>query len=247
MSLKVLTVDDSKTIRMIVKKAFRPYNCEVYEAENGVEGLSSVGSLKPDLIVLDITMPVMNGIEMLEKLKGVPEFQDIPVIMLTAESGKDNVMRIVKMGVKDYLVKPFKDVQLIEKAEKIVKLTPKSASDAKDSSGENYFKKDGDVLMMSLPASVTRPVVLDVENSLGPALLDMKKTDSAKLVIDLLKVEKVNVSLIKTLLFAMSKSRETGFQFKVVGKPKLQEDLKGFKETSEIPILASVEEAKAAF
>jgi len=102
MPLKVLTVDDSKTIRMIVKKAFKPYDCELVEAENGQIGLDTAAREKPDLIILDITMPVMTGIEMLERLKKDDELKAIPVIMLTAESGKDNVMQIVKMGVQNY-------------------------------------------------------------------------------------------------------------------------------------------------
>ena len=127
MAYKILTVDDSKTIRMIVKKAFSPFNCEMFEGENGVEGLAIANKEKPDLIILDITMPVMTGIEMLEKLKAEKELKNIPVIMLTAESGKDNVMKIVKMGVRDYIVKPFKGDQLIERAKGILKLAPKPA------------------------------------------------------------------------------------------------------------------------
>lgn len=124
MAYKILTVDDSKTIRMIVKKAFKPYNCELFEGENGVEGLAIAAKEMPDLIILDITMPVMTGIEMLGKLKAENDLNDIPVIMLTAESGKENVMQIVKMGVKDYIVKPFKGEQLIERAKNILKLRP---------------------------------------------------------------------------------------------------------------------------
>ncbi|GAB6907601.1 Chemotaxis protein CheY homolog [Desulfosarcina cetonica] len=124
MAYKILTVDDSKTIRMIVKKAFKPYNCELFEGENGVEGLAIAAKEQPDLIILDITMPVMTGIEMLGKLKAESTMKDIPVIMLTAESGKENVMQIVKMGVKDYIVKPFKGEQLIERAKNILKLRP---------------------------------------------------------------------------------------------------------------------------
>ncbi len=124
MAYKILTVDDSKTIRMIVKKAFKPYNCELYEGENGVEGLAIAAKEMPDLIILDITMPVMTGIEMLGKLKAENDLKGIPVIMLTAESGKENVMQIVKMGVKDYIVKPFKGEQLIERAKNILKLRP---------------------------------------------------------------------------------------------------------------------------
>ena len=103
MSHKILTVDDSRTIRMIVKKAFQQYDCNIVEAENGMEGLALAAKEKPDLIILDITMPVMTGIEMLGKLKEDPELKDIPVIMLTAESGRDNVMGIVKMGVRDVI------------------------------------------------------------------------------------------------------------------------------------------------
>ncbi len=124
MAYKILTVDDSKTIRMIVKKAFKPYNCDLFEGENGVEGLAIAAKEMPDLIILDITMPVMTGIEMLGKLKTESDLKDIPVIMLTAESGKENVMQIVKMGVKDYIVKPFKGDQLIERAKNILKLMP---------------------------------------------------------------------------------------------------------------------------
>ena len=129
MALRVLTVDDSKTIRMIVKKAFKDFDCELFEAENGVEGLAVAAKEKPGLIVLDITMPVMNGIEMIGRLKEEPGLKDIPVIMLTAESGKDNVMQIVKMGVKDYMVKPFKGKDLIERVEKIITLKSKSGED----------------------------------------------------------------------------------------------------------------------
>jgi DNA-binding response OmpR family regulator len=125
MSFKILTVDDSKTIRMIVRKAFSPYNCELFEGENGVEGLAIANREKPDLIILDITMPVMTGIEMLGKLKKETDLKNIPVIMLTAESGKDNVMKIVKMGVCDYVVKPFKGDQLLDRAKAILKLKSK--------------------------------------------------------------------------------------------------------------------------
>ena len=148
MALKVLTVDDSKTIRMIVKKAFKQYDCEIFEAENGLEGLAMTAKEKPDLIVLDITMPVMNGIEMLERLKGEATLKDIPVIMLTAESGKDNVMQIVKMGVKDYMVKPFKGEDLIGRVEKIIKLTLKSADDGTADNGNKYFSQVEDVTVM---------------------------------------------------------------------------------------------------
>lgn len=128
MPYKILSVDDSLTIRMLVKRSFKNYDCVVIEASNGEEGLAAAAKEKPDLIFLDITMPVMDGVTMLTKLKENPDLKGIPVIMLTAESGRENVAYIAKLGVRDYLVKPFKDEQLIEKAGRVLKLEPKAAA-----------------------------------------------------------------------------------------------------------------------
>jgi two-component system cell cycle response regulator len=124
--MKILTVDDSKTIRMIIKRTFAPYDAIVLEASQGEEGLVLAAAEKPDLIVLDITMPVMDGVTMLTKLKENAALRAIPVIMLTAESGRENVAYIANLGVRDYLVKPFKDDQLIEKVIRIIPLQKKA-------------------------------------------------------------------------------------------------------------------------
>jgi|SRR5580658_3268915 two-component system cell cycle response regulator len=128
MPIKVLSVDDSRTIRMIVTRAFMPYDCQIIEAANGEEGLAAAARERPDLILLDITMPVMDGVAMLGKLKESDTLKHLPVIMLTAESDRDNVLRIAKMGVNDYLAKPFRDEQLIEKAARAVQLQRKAAA-----------------------------------------------------------------------------------------------------------------------
>jgi two-component system cell cycle response regulator len=128
MATKILSVDDSRTIRLIVGRAFKPFDCQVCEAANGEEGLAAAAREKPDLIILDVTMPVMDGVTMLAKLKEDPALKIIPVIMLTAESGRENVLQIARLGVRDYLVKPFKEEQLIEKAGRIVPLVKRSAA-----------------------------------------------------------------------------------------------------------------------
>ncbi len=125
MATKILSVDDSRTIRLIVGRAFKSYDCTVLEACNGEEGLATAAREKPDLIILDVTMPVMDGVTMLTKLKEDEAIKGTPVIMLTAESGRENVLHIAKLGVRDYLVKPFKEDQLIEKAGRIVSLVKK--------------------------------------------------------------------------------------------------------------------------
>ena len=246
MALKVLTVDDSKTIRMVVKRAFKGFDCELHEAENGVEGLSLASKVKPDLIVLDITMPVMNGIEMLEKLKAEPSLKDIPVIMLTAESGKDNVMKIVKMGVNDYMVKPFKGDQLIERVEKIVKLSPKSADAAGAGSAGKYFALDQDVELLNLPEKVGRPLIVELESALAAKTREMMGAGIKKLIVNMGKCSQRNMSLIKLIVLIASHCKKTGINFRLVGRRSMEEELKGFQETSAIPFDASVEAAKAA-
>jgi two-component system cell cycle response regulator len=126
MGPKLLTVDDSKTIRMIVTRAFKGFACEIFEAADGVEGLTVAQRERPDIIILDLTMPVMDGVEMLTKLKADPELRSIPVVMLTAESGRENVLRIAKLGVRDYLVKPFKEELIVERVGRIIDLKAKS-------------------------------------------------------------------------------------------------------------------------
>jgi len=246
MALKVLTVDDSKTIRMIVKKAFKQYNCELFEAENGVEGLAAAAKIKPDLIVLDITMPVMNGIEMLEKLKAEPGLKDIPVIMLTAESGKDNVMQIVKMGVKDYMVKPFKGEELIGRVEKILKLAPKPSDDGADGNGNKYFSEIDDVTVLVLPIRVTRPVSVEVDGKLQSKLKDMADSQKNKMILDLCKVAETNVSLIKLIISTLQRCQSGKVAVELVASPKQGGELKSFQETAGIPVVHTIEEARAA-
>ena len=131
MSIKILTIDDSKTIRLIVAKAFKPFDCVVLEAENGVVGLAVAGREKPDVILLDYTMPVMDGFEVLARLRSDPDLKSTPVIMLTAEAGRDTVIRIAQLGVRDYLIKPFKGELLIERVGRVVDLKPKAAVEKK--------------------------------------------------------------------------------------------------------------------
>jgi two-component system cell cycle response regulator len=135
MGRKILTVDDSKTIRMIVAKAFKPFDCEVLEGSNGVEGLAVATREKPDIIVLDFTMPIMDGFEMLSKLKADADLKGIPVIMLTAEAGREQVLKIAKLGVRDYLIKPFKEELIVERVSRVIDLKPRGEAVAKN---KNY-------------------------------------------------------------------------------------------------------------
>jgi CheY-like chemotaxis protein/CheY-specific phosphatase CheX len=130
MAPKILSVDDNPIISFLVASALRPFDCIVCGATDGEEGLAAAIREKPDLIILDISMPVMDGIAMLAQLRQNPELASTPVIMLTAWSGQERVLQASELGVLDYLVKPFTKSQLIEKVGRIVHLASKSAAGA---------------------------------------------------------------------------------------------------------------------
>ena len=247
MSFKVLSVDDSKTIRMIVKKAFRSYDCEIFEAENGVEGLVIANHEKPDLIVLDITMPVMDGVEMLEKLKNEESLKNIPVIMLTAESGKENVMNIVKLGVNDYMVKPFKGDQLIERVKKIINIEQAKDDDTERDRSKKYFSADGDFQILSVPDKVSGSIVAGVEEALKVKIKEMANSGMNKIILDLSKVSDVNISLVKLIVSVLKSCKSSEIKARIFGTETLHGELKGFHETAELPIEHSIDKAKSAF
>lgn len=119
---KILTVDDSKTIRMILARLFRPFACELHEAGNGEEGLAVAGHEKPSLIILDYNMPVMDGVTMLRLLREDEDLKKTPVIMLTADSSTEIISTVARFGVRDYITKPFNEDQLLGKASRLINL-----------------------------------------------------------------------------------------------------------------------------
>jgi len=125
MTPKILSIDDSKTIRLLLARLFRPFACEWREAANGEEGLAAATREKPNLIILDYNMPVMDGVTMLRKLREDPELKRTPVIMLTAEAGPENLATVARLGVRDYVIKPFREEELLAKAGRIIPLIPR--------------------------------------------------------------------------------------------------------------------------
>jgi CheY-like chemotaxis protein len=113
--VRVLVVDDESDIVSTVQYRLEFCEFEVITATNGKEGLEKAASEKPDLILLDISMPVMDGHEMLERLKNRPDLKDIPVIMLTAYSDAKDIAKVADLGVVDYITKPFDFTELMGK------------------------------------------------------------------------------------------------------------------------------------
>lgn len=126
---KILSVDDSRTIRLMLKRVFRPFHCELFEAADGMEGLEAVITHQPDLIMLDYNMPVMDGVTMLRKMREHDNIKRTPVIMLSAEDSNEIISTVARLGVRDYIIKPFEDENLLSKVSRIINLERKPEPD----------------------------------------------------------------------------------------------------------------------
>ncbi len=115
MTKKVLTIDDSKTLRMLIGKHLAPFGIEMLQAENGEQGITRARETSPDVILLDYNMPIMDGYHTLIELKTDPALKAIPVVMLTTETVKETVIKLLKLGLKDYIAKPFTREVLLQK------------------------------------------------------------------------------------------------------------------------------------
>jgi two-component system, chemotaxis family, chemotaxis protein CheY len=115
--VKILSVDDSAIVRKIMRSAVEVLNYELLEAGDGIEALAILEKEWPDtlLILMDWNMPGMNGYDCLVALKKRIEFQNIPVMMVTTESEKENIVKAIQAGAAHYMTKPFTMEELIKK------------------------------------------------------------------------------------------------------------------------------------
>lgn len=118
--LKFLVVDDFSTMRRILRNLLKELGfANVQEAENGAEGLAKLRAETFDFVVLDWNMPVMTGIEMLKEVRADAGLKHLPVLMVTAEAKKENIIEAAQAGASGYVVKPFTAAILDEKLKKI--------------------------------------------------------------------------------------------------------------------------------
>ena len=119
MPKKILAVDDEKHIVRLVQVNLERAGYEVVTAFDGKEALDKVRDENPDLVVLDVMMPYMDGFEVLQTLRRNPETRDIPVIMLTAKAQDQDVFKGWQSGVDCYLTKPFNPMELLSFVKRI--------------------------------------------------------------------------------------------------------------------------------
>ena len=120
-NMKFLVVDDFATMRRIVRNLLKEAGItNVEEAEDGAAALSMLKAGKFDFVISDINMPNMNGFDMLRQIRSEPQLKTLPVLMVTAEAKKEDIINAAQIGASGYIVKPFTKAILEEKLGKIL-------------------------------------------------------------------------------------------------------------------------------
>lgn len=114
MSLEVLAVDDSRTMRDMIKLVLEPVGFEIHTAEDGVHGIEALKRLNPDVIITDINMPRMDGFEFISSVRAEAKHRTTPILVLTTEAGNDLKAKARLAGATGWIVKPFDPAKLIK-------------------------------------------------------------------------------------------------------------------------------------
>jgi PAS domain S-box-containing protein len=125
---RVLVVDDDPAIRMICREVLERAEYELVDAADGQEALDAIARAMPDLVVLDVMMPQLDGYEVLRRLKAEQATSALPVILLTARSQTADKVRAFKIGAEDYLIKPFDHTELVMRVDKALERREREAS-----------------------------------------------------------------------------------------------------------------------
>jgi len=118
----VLVVDDSRIMRKIVRNTFAELKipCQYLEASDGKKALQVLETNRLNLVFLDWNMPEMDGLEFLKKVRAMPDHKELPIVMVTSEAAKYNVVEALQHGATDYIIKPIHEKVFMEKVSEIV-------------------------------------------------------------------------------------------------------------------------------
>ena len=119
---KILVAEDDAVTRQLLEFKLKQLGCTVVSARDGEEAMKLAQEEKPGLIILDCLMPVIDGFEVLRRLKESPELRKIPVLMLTVKAKDNDIVTCLELGAEDYMTKPFSPAELMARVRKILRL-----------------------------------------------------------------------------------------------------------------------------
>jgi chemosensory pili system protein ChpA (sensor histidine kinase/response regulator) len=118
----VMVVDDSVTMRTVTGRVLERHNFEVATAKDGIDALERMVDVVPDLMLLDIEMPRMDGYELATHMKADPRLKDVPIVMITSRTGDKHRQRAMDIGVDRYLGKPYQEPELMRNVYELLRI-----------------------------------------------------------------------------------------------------------------------------
>lgn len=116
---KIVVAEDDRAVARLIKFKLERAGYQVEVAEDGAKAVEVVSAARPDLVLLDVMMPVLDGYQVLKRIKGNPDVKEIPVIMLTARGQEKDIVKGIEMGSLDYIVKPFRPAELLARVNRV--------------------------------------------------------------------------------------------------------------------------------
>ena len=170
--MKALVVDNDRISRAVMKRLLSHINVEVVEADNGLTALNMLEQVDPDFLVLDIEMPILSGLEALSAIRQSPVRPDVPVICVSASSTKENVTRMLALGVADYLLKPINPVEALPRIKNVMLRSTQWRQRREGGNFSTLFMVDSDpnFLAFARPLLEQEFDVADVSSSTQAAL-----------------------------------------------------------------------------
>lgn len=120
MPRKAITIDDSASMRQMVRLTLKQSGFEVLEAENGQAALDMLKTTQVDLVICDVNMPILNGIETTRRLRAMPNYKRTPIVLLTTESEDSKKMAGRQAGATGWIIKPFQPTQLQKVVQRVL-------------------------------------------------------------------------------------------------------------------------------
>jgi two-component system chemotaxis response regulator CheY len=262
---RVLAIDDSRAVRMLVGRHLQPFGVEVVEAENGEEGLAKARETLPHLILLDYNMPGMDGHHTLQCLKKDPNVKHIPVMMLTTEVVHSTVVKLIKLGLKDCINKPFGRGNFLCKVNKVLHLfagdqAPPEARPGKALRARPGSRQGGNceflvytqhIHLLRLPAehdSLLSCFMDSMADKIPAELENMVEEGCFKLVLQLSPIVAASPVMSRKLGLLLLYAQRLRIKIRAITySEKMTEGFRKVPAAAEIPVCASLEEAMSSF
>lgn len=221
----ILIVDDVPKNIQVLGTLLSKFDCELAVAMNGEQALNTVKRVKPDLILLDIMMPVMDGHEVCRQLKNSDDTKNIPVIFLSAKSETEDIITGFELGAVDYITKPFIGSELLARVK-----THLSLKQVKENLQEEVATKNKFFSIISHDLRGSFGIILSIAQLLQENRDSLTDEETSEMLDDIGKTTKNTLDLLENLL-EWARSQTGGINFKPA-KLKLNDVVSGILETS---------------